>query len=310
MAASRGVDGPGVPDGRFPAAVQRQAGGGGQAGLREPNGPVEWSRRAIINVVDALGTQTGAVTVVGGHAVQIRTENLGIEILPTTDGDLAVTPGLVTDEVSIGGLMVAAGYVSRDASRPGLWGRGTFTDGNGATRFREQVDLAVPFALSGARNARKRSTPALSQVHGKMSTSNTSGLELATKDRSEIEIVDLAEPSISRIVNVAGIPALLVAKAQKVSERMSEPGARRLKTKDLGDVWRLLASATPDSARTTIETHLADADIGAAVSAGLGHLRRVLSSRFSTELAYESLRDSVSRKRIEQDFGTWSDVFG
>lgn len=310
MAAAHGAGRPRNPRDRVPAAVRPQPEGGGQAGRREPDGPVEWSRRAIINVIDALGLQVGAVTVVGGHAVQIRTEKLHVEILPTTDGDLAVTPGLVTDEVSIGELMVAAGYVARDASRPGLWGRGMFTDGNGATQFHEQVDLAVPFALSGARNAQKRSTPALSQVHGKMSTSNTPGLELSTRDRGEIEVVDFADPSITRIVNVANIPALLVAKAQKVSERMSEPGARRLKAKDLGDVWRLLASATPDSARMTIESHLADVDIGAAVSAGLGHIRRVLSSRLSVELAYESLRDSVSRERIEQDFDTWSVAFG
>lgn len=91
--------------------------------FKEPRTEIEWSRRAIINVVGVLETHAESLTLVGAHAVLLRTLDLDVPRMPTGDGDLGVTPGLVGDLPSIESLLVQAGYEHRTTARPGLWGR-------------------------------------------------------------------------------------------------------------------------------------------------------------------------------------------
>jgi len=69
--------------------------------FKAPRSEMEWSRRAIINVVGVLAAHAEALTLVGAHAVLLRTMNLDVPRMPTGDGDLGVTPSLVGDHPSI-----------------------------------------------------------------------------------------------------------------------------------------------------------------------------------------------------------------
>ena len=55
--------------------------------VREPSGLVEGSRRAILNLIVAIGPQAECLTLIGGHAVHERTASLDVPIFPTSDGD-------------------------------------------------------------------------------------------------------------------------------------------------------------------------------------------------------------------------------
>jgi hypothetical protein len=61
--------------------------------FKEPRTEIEWSRRAIINVVEVLQVHSESLTLVGAHAVLLRTMELDVPRMPTGDGDLGVTPG-------------------------------------------------------------------------------------------------------------------------------------------------------------------------------------------------------------------------
>ncbi|MDF1489129.1 hypothetical protein [Tessaracoccus caeni] len=68
---------------------------------KAPRTEIEWSRRAIINVVTILAAHVESLTLVGAHAVLLRTVDLDVPSMPTGDGDLGVTPGLVGDVPSV-----------------------------------------------------------------------------------------------------------------------------------------------------------------------------------------------------------------
>lgn len=98
---------------------------------RTPCTEIEWSRRAIINVVDVLAAHAESLTLVGAHAVLLRTMDLDVPRMPTGDGDLGVTPGLVGDLPNIENLLAEAGYEHRTTARPGLWGRELYGEVDG-----------------------------------------------------------------------------------------------------------------------------------------------------------------------------------
>jgi len=196
----------------------------------EPRSESEWSRRAIINVAGVLAAHVQSLTMIGAHAVLLRTAALDAPLAPTSDGDLGVTPGLVGDAPSIEALLVEAGYEHRTTARPGLWGRAPYQDRLGNATFREKIDLLAPHGLSGTTSRSKRSVPALQARHGKLAVGNAPGLELAVFNRSVMTISDLVDPSLSAEIHVAEVPALILAKGAKIAERLGEPrkwGARQ-----------------------------------------------------------------------------------
>ena len=117
--------------------------------FNEPRTELEWSRRAIINVVEVLQVHAESLTLVGAHAVLLRTMDLDVPRMPTGDGDLGVTPGLVGDVPSVEALLAEAGYEHRTTARPGLWGRTAYDEADGTRSFREKIDLLAPHGLSG-----------------------------------------------------------------------------------------------------------------------------------------------------------------
>lgn len=276
--------------------------------FREPRTEIEWSRRAIINVVEVLQVHADSLTLVGAHAVLLRTIDLDVPRMPTGDGDLGVTPGLVGDLPSIEALLADAGYQYRTTARPGLWGRTPYDEADGTRSFHEKIDLLAPHGLSGTASRTKRGVPALQPAHGKLAVGNALGLELAAFNRSLVTITDFADPRLTAEIHVAEVPALILAKGSKIGERLREPRKGPVRDKDLGDLWRLMAVTDPAETARVIEEFVAHAEVGADVRQSVEWTTDVLRDPVSAErakLAFDTFVDPVA---IDQVFAEWRRV--
>lgn len=262
--------------------------------FKAPRTEIEWSRRAIINVVSVLAAHAESLTLVGAHAVLLRTIDLDVPRMPSGDGDLGVTPGLVGDAPSIETLLAEAGYEHRTTARPGLWGRKSYDEADGTRSFREKIDLLAPHGLSGTASRSKRGVPALQSAHGKLAVGNVLGLELAAFNQSRMTITDFADPRLSAEIHVAEIPALILAKGSKIGERLREPRKGAVRDKDLGDLWRLMAVANPGETAAVIAQFIDHPQVGVDV-------------RQSAEWTAAVVRDPVSRERAKSTFDTFVD---
>jgi hypothetical protein len=273
--------------------------------FKEPRTEIEWSRRAIINVVEVLQVHSQSLTLVGAHAVLLRTMDLDVPRMPTGDGDLGVTPDLVGDLPSIEALLADAGYEHRTTARPGLWGRTAYDEVDGTRSFREKIDLLAPHGLSGTASRTKRGVPALQPAHGKLAVGNALGLELAAFNRSVVTITDFADPRLSGEVFVAEIPALILAKGSKVGERLREPRKGPVRDKDLGDLWRLMAVADPAATTRVIEEFMDHADVGLDISQSVEWTAGVLRDPLSVERAKLAFDTFVDPSEIDRVFDLW-----
>lgn len=273
-----------------------------------PRGEIEWSRRAIINVVDVLAVHAESLTLVGAHAVLMRTMDLDVPRMPTGDGDLGVTPGLVGALPSIEALLADAGYEHRTTARPGLWGRERYDELDGTRSFREKIDLLAPHGLSGTASRARRSVPALQSAHGKLAVGNALGLELAVFNRSLVTIYDFADPRLSAEIHVAEIPALILAKGSKIGERLREPRKGPVRDKDLGDLWRLMAVAEPAETFRVIGDFVDHPEVGVDVRQSLEWTADVLRDPVSVERAKSAFDTFVDPAEIDRVFNRWSEL--
>lgn len=276
--------------------------------FKAPRTEIEWSRRAIINVVEVLAAHAGSLTLVGAHAVLLRTVDLDAPSMPTGDGDLGVTPGLAGDAPSIEALLADAGYEHRTTARPGLWGREAYDEPDGTRAFREKIDLLAPHGLSGTASRSKRGVPALPSAHGKFAVGNALGLELAAFNRSLLTITDFADARLSAEVNVAEIPALVLAKGSKVGERLREPRKGPVRDKDLGDLWRLMAVADPGDTAGLIATFLDHAELGVEVQQSVEWTAAALRDPVSVERAKSAFDTFVDPDEIDRVFAAWQNA--
>lgn len=273
--------------------------------FRVPRTEIEWSRRAIINVVDVLAAHAESLTLIGAHAVLLRTMALDVPQMPTGDGDLGVTPGLVGDLPSIEVLLADAGYAHRTTARPGLWGRESYDEADGSRCFREKIDLLAPHGLSGTASRTKRSVPALQRAHGKLAVGNAVGLEIAAFNRSLVTITDFADPRLTTEVHVAEIPALILAKGSKIGERLGEPRKGGLRDKDLGDLWRLMAVGDPSDALRVFAEFTDHPEVGVDVRRSIKWTAEVLRDPVSPERAKLAFDTFVDPAEIDRVFGIW-----
>jgi len=275
---------------------------------KAPRSEIEWSRRAIINVVDVLAAHAASLTLVGAHAVLLRTMELDVPRMPTGDGDLGVTPALVGDLPSIEGLLAEAGYEHRTTARPGLWGREAYEELDGTRSFREKIDLLAPHGLSDATSRTRRGVPVLRLAHGKLAVGNAIGLELAAFNRSLMTIADFADARLSGEIYVAEIPALILANGSKVGERLQEPRKGPVRDKDLGDLWRLMAVADPAETMQVIGGVLTHPEVGIDVRQSVEWTARVLRDPVSVERAKWAFDTFVDPAAIDSVFGAWRTV--
>jgi hypothetical protein len=189
------------------------------------------ARNDLITIVQLLGPQARALTVVGAQAVYEMAGDDDLPVSPaTSDADFVVAPELLLDHPRIDETMLAAGFhVLTD--RPGIWLRG----GSG-------VDFLVPETVAGS----GRRSVTLPHDHGTMAVGRAAGLELALVDR-HLRRLSSFDTDAAVEVHVAGHAALLCAKAHKLHERLANETRRpdRVLPKDALDMYRLMRTSTP-----------------------------------------------------------------
>lgn len=190
------------------------------------------ARRVLLDALDALEGQRDALILVGAQAIYLHTGAMKLAVAAATfDADLAIDPALLRSAPALADALEAAGYFPRD--QPGIWED---------RRNGIEVDLLVPASIAGA----GRRGADLGDIHGKRAARKAHGLEAALVDHAPMIIAALDEADKRRIeIKVAGPAALLVAKLHKVAERRDNP--RRQKPKDALDVYRILASLSPNT---------------------------------------------------------------
>jgi hypothetical protein len=206
------------------------------------------ARAVLLDALDALRTHLPSVIVVGAQAVYLHTGSGDLIDAPmTTDGDLALDVASLETEPEITAMMRAAAFA--EGPNPGSWkGRGDVA-----------VDIMVAPSQSGRTSAKARS--ARLDGHEKWTARVTPGLEPALVDHSSHTLCAL-DPADHRHVDVhvAGPAALLVAKAIKFQERLTDTKAagKRVKEKDALDMLRLLQAVDTEELIAGLRLHLAD----------------------------------------------------
>lgn len=202
------------------------------------------ARSILLDALEALSDHSRGLVLVGAHAVYLHTGNAGMAVAEyTTDADLAIDPDLITPEPRFDELLRAHGFErGRDLGR---W----------QGRNRLFVDLLVPEMVAG-RDARRSADLG---THGRRIARRVAGLEPCLVDNQHQPVAALDEADQRVIeVSVAGPAALLIAKAIKIEERITDQS--RLSDKDALDALRLLR-ATETAALASSIAMLRDSDL-------------------------------------------------
>jgi hypothetical protein len=234
------------------------------------------ARTVLLDALEALGPHRDAVVLVGAQAVYQHTETLshGLGVAAyTSDGDLGLDPHRLPGEPLIEEAMATANFSRQhpDGRReqPGMWWKRQIVD---STDIAISVDLLVPAELApGTR--RSVSVP----PHDRMALHRVAGLGVAMEDHAPRTITALnpdADPR-AMTVEVAGVPALLVAKAHKIGERLADQHRDRLVDKDASDVIGLMLASDPYDVAETLERLRQIDRVAEVTRQGLNYLRQL-----------------------------------
>lgn len=252
------------------------------------------ARRVLLDALEALSAHGQAVVVAGAQAVYLRTGEGEIGIAPyTTDGDLAINPATLQDEPQLETAMRAA-HFKLSLTEPGAWLATTAVDG---VELTIPVDLIVPEGVAppgGRRGARLGH-------HGSRAARRAVGLEAALVDRSPMTVVAL-EPADARAfeVEVAGVAALLVAKAHKIHDRLASNHPGRAEDKDAADLYRLMQTTSPTDVAAQLATLREHGTAGPATEAAIGYLAELFGRRNGQglEMAVRALRVAIPEAQV------------
>ena len=259
------------------------------------------ARRVLLDALAALAPHGKAFIVVGAQAVYLRTQpnDVVVTVAPyTTDADLALDPTLLGDEPLLEDSMRRAGFELRgnddDQTQPGIWSAIENVEGRDVII---PVDLIVPEAAStggGRRGARLG-------AHGNRAARRAVGLEAALIDHDSMTISSL-DPEDRRQANVevAGVAALLVAKAHKIHDRVATGRVDRLSDKDAADVYRIMQTASPPEVVATLRALLVDPLAGGVTEQALDYLRDLFGRRTGegVAMAQRALRLATDEAQI------------
>ena len=240
------------------------------------------ARKVLLDALFALAPHGKAVIVAGAQAIYLHTGANDIGIAPyTTDGDIALDPIVLGDTPELEATMRAAGFeiLPQPAGQPGIW---TVTLDIEGVETIVPVDLIVPDAVAppgGRRSARIA-------PHGRQSARKAVGLEAAIVDHSPMTIAAL-DPDDDRsiIVEVAGLAAMLVAKAHKISDRLKANSTDRLSDKDAADVYRIMQTVSTPDLGDTLRRLRGDPIAGAVTTEALDLLREQFGVRNGPAIA-------------------------
>ncbi len=248
----------------------------------------------LIDALVTLAPHGKAIIVVGAQAVYLRIglNDVAIAIAPyTTDGDLALDPSLLGDEPELEASMQDAGF---HLSSPGSW---ETVERVGDEDVVISVDLMAPEAAStgeGTRGARLG-------VHGKRAARRAVGLEAALVDHGPMTITAL-DPLDTRevAVEVAGVAALLVAKAHKIHDRVVAGKFDRISDKDASDVYRIMQTTRPAAIKATLHELLSDPVAGQVTDQALSYMKELFGRRSGegVVMAQRALRLAIDEAQI------------
>jgi hypothetical protein len=216
----------------------------------------------LLDALEALNEHRESIVVVGAQAVYLRTGAAELAVAEfTTEADLAIDPHALSPNPRLDAAMAARGFVA-DLAQPGIY---RSTDGI-------EVDLMVPETLGGAGGRGARLGP-----HGNRAARKARGLEAALSDNDRMSLGAL-DPDDDRVIDarIAGVAALVVAKAHKLGERL-ERDPSRLLPKDALDVWRLLRSSEPAELAGSFEQLLEDERARDVTLEAVGYLGRLFA---------------------------------
>jgi hypothetical protein len=252
------------------------------------------ARRVLLDALEALSAHGQAVIVAGAQAVYLRTGEGEIGIAPyTTDGDLAIDPATLQDEPRLETAMRDARF-TRSITEPGIWLATASVDGEELTI---PIDLIVPEAVAprgGRRDARL-------EGHGERAARRAVGLEAALVDHSSMTVTAL-EPSDTRQfdVEVAGVAALLVAKAHKIHDRLQSNRPGRAEDKDAADVHRIMQTTSPTDVAARLATLRQHETAGPVTEAAISYLVELFGrrNREGAQMAARALQVAIPEAQV------------
>lgn len=240
------------------------------------------ARKVLLDALFALQPHRNAVIVAGAQAIYLHTGTNDIGIAPyTTDGDLAIDPSILGDEPELEATMRAAGFeiLPQPKGQPGIWTASVIIEGEAQI---VPIDLIVPEAVAppgGRRSARIA-------PHGTQAARRVEGLEAVLVDHAPVTIAALDSSDTRSItVEVAGLAAMLVAKAYKIRDRLADGNTDRLSDKDAADVYRIMQVASPAELGATLRVLRANAVAGRVTETALGLMRDLFASRRGPAIA-------------------------
>ena len=252
------------------------------------------ARRVLLDVLTALEPHLDAVILIGAQAVYLRT----VGRLPTypaytTDADIVIQPDRLATRPLLGDAMLEASF--EYTGEPGIWQRRIQRPGREG-QIAVPVDLIVPLGIAPKAGRRAARLPG---GHGKTTARKTRGVEGALVDYDYLKITALESDDNRRIVvKVAGVAALLVAKAHKLGERLAKP--ERLESKDAGDMYRLFDATPVTTMANGIRRLLVDSITMTTTEQALAYLGQLFQSANSpgTTLAVRALSGVIDAQTV------------
>ncbi|MEO7022884.1 MAG: hypothetical protein ABI130_01440 [Leifsonia sp.] len=271
------------------------------------------SRRLLLHVLELLADQSEALTVLGAHAVFEQTKTvIDLPSMDSThDADLGVTPELLVPTPLIATVMDSAGLEPASPSRPGVWG--LKSEHEKPLNERLTIDLIAPAAVSGA----GRRSADVGQ-HGKRSVSKTVGTELSLIDRQWMTIESFDDQHAGREGYVAGVAALICAKAYKIHDRLDPAelvrNPQRFRAKDVTDLFRLMVAKPGGEVRAIFDQGVATPRISETVAEGMRHLI-ALNDRddhrwLADQVVLQWGNDTITAEQVRHIVDNWFADFG
>ncbi len=227
------------------------------------------TRRVLMDTLETLGSHRRAVILVGAQAVYLRTQHVRLPAsIFTRDADLGIDPARLDAAPELVTLLASAAIEPHPNGQPGAFIRHiSLSDGRDVGI---EIDLMVAAAVApGAASRRSVTLP----DHGKMAFRRTPGLEASLVDSHHMTIRGVGDDPRSFDILVAGIPALMIAKAYKLMDRINRDD---VEAKDAGDVYRMalaIRRSELTEVRDTFRRLSSHPVIGEPTTTGISHLR-------------------------------------